>query len=177
MKKYIFLFILSILFPLAARSQYGWIQQQTNTDNDINGIAFSTPLNGFAVGTYGTVLKTTDGGANWNLNSVGNINIQNVVFPGSDTALFVGYPGECYKSTNNGASWFSVFISYSDVYTYSYFLNQNTGWITAYNGRIYKTTNGGYNWDYEIGNTGIVCIALMRSDAAPGSPALASSIT
>jgi photosystem II stability/assembly factor-like uncharacterized protein len=33
--------------------------------NAIGGVAFADPLTGWAVGGYGTILKTTDGGVTW----------------------------------------------------------------------------------------------------------------
>lgn len=153
MKKYIFLFILSILFPLAAHSQYGWIQQQSNTGNDLNGINFLDPNTGYAVGYNGSILKTTNGGTNWTFNTLNNYGYRQVVFPQADSGLVFGLPGICYKTTDRGQTWFLTFISLADTYTYAYFINEYTGWVLSNNGRVYKTENGGYNWAFEPAST------------------------
>jgi photosystem II stability/assembly factor-like uncharacterized protein len=38
--------------------------------NDLNAIVFSDMSNGIAVGSVGTILKTTDGGISWYFNDV-----------------------------------------------------------------------------------------------------------
>ena len=50
----------------AAFSQIGWFwQNPTPQGNYLNDVKFISPNTGWAVGSLGTIIKTTNGGANW----------------------------------------------------------------------------------------------------------------
>jgi len=50
--------------PPRARSQWVW-QNPLPQGNWLFGVSFTDANNGTAVGWYGTILRTTDGGENW----------------------------------------------------------------------------------------------------------------
>ena len=62
---------------------------------------------GYAVGNSGTILKTTDGGANWVAQTSGTANIcSDVHFPvDATTGYAVGSSGTILKTTDGGANW------------------------------------------------------------------------
>ncbi len=67
MKRIILLFLFAAGFN-TVNSQSTWFwQQPLPTGNLMYGLDFVNEQVGFAVGTVGTIMKTTDGGTNWNL--------------------------------------------------------------------------------------------------------------
>lgn len=75
----------------------------------INGIYMKDLNNGYAVGTSGIFLTTTDGGKNWTnsasmLNNLNSTTLNAVTFNGT-TGLLVGNKGKVYYSTDGGTTW------------------------------------------------------------------------
>jgi photosystem II stability/assembly factor-like uncharacterized protein len=69
MKK-LFVLIL-VLGSLNCFAQSGWITQNSNTPNSLWGLYFSNSLTGYSVGSNNTLTKTTNGGNNWTIVSLG----------------------------------------------------------------------------------------------------------
>jgi photosystem II stability/assembly factor-like uncharacterized protein len=55
----------AVLFGSAARAQSWEWQYPRPTGNTLYGVAFADSLVGCAVGAVGTIIRTTDGGENW----------------------------------------------------------------------------------------------------------------
>ena len=69
----------------------------------LNSVCFSDANTGYAVGDYGTILKSTDGGASWNIQpSMTYKNLYSVYFPGANTGYAVGANGTILKNTDGG---------------------------------------------------------------------------
>ncbi|MBK6847410.1 MAG: hypothetical protein IPG96_07670 [Proteobacteria bacterium] len=71
--------------------------------------AVSFPVNtsvGFAAGTNGTLLKSTDSGASWTALSAGTAaTLRALAFVDAQTGLAAGDGGVLLKTTNGGLSW------------------------------------------------------------------------
>lgn len=84
----------------------------------INAVAFTTPLNGFAmgdpVGGRWTLLKTTNGGANWDSTGMylpslsGEVGLDRSLFYEGSKIWFGSQSGKIYSSTNNGLNWITT---------------------------------------------------------------------
>ncbi|MDW8301181.1 MAG: YCF48-related protein [Bacteroidia bacterium] len=75
----------------------------------IKAIYMKNSTNGYAVGTNGIFLTTTDGGKNWTnsasaLPNLNNITLNAIHFNGT-TGLIVGDKGKVYFTTDDGATW------------------------------------------------------------------------
>lgn len=100
------------------------------------------------------IIKTTNGGINWNViaHSYGNV-FSNLQFV-NDSVGFIGSDG-VYKTTNQGDSW-----EYHDNICNQncFFINENTGYASCGSSTaVYKSTNGGINWitlPHNMGNVG-----------------------
>ena len=63
---FFFVFGFFFLIVLNASSQpYGWFSQASGTSEHLNGVYFVNNNTGYIIGNLGTILKTTNGGANW----------------------------------------------------------------------------------------------------------------
>ncbi len=129
-------------------------EKQTNpaTDIKLNGVCFGTDLKGIAVGIYGTILYTSDGGTTW-LASVdgGNTRWRSVFINETGKAWAVGGGGTIAFSTDWGQTWV---VQECDVPAGTelwevYFINDNEGWTVGGGlgmpGVILHTKNGGYS--------------------------------
>ena len=98
-----------------------WSTQLSNAFFSLNGVAFTSPTNGIAVGdsvsvgiSHGIILKTTDGGINWSrqvldtplsLNSVSFTNNPNICYAVGTTNILGVVSGRIFKSGDGGNSW------------------------------------------------------------------------
>ena len=130
-----------------------WIQQSTGTTADLGGISFLNENTGYVCGS-GTILKTTNGGANWvNVNTI-NLNKPFMKIKAfNDNIIYcVGMFSTIIKSTNGGLNWNILRNGPSGTGEYGnffalYFINSLTGWISGESRFILKTTNGGETFD------------------------------
>ncbi|NOQ25598.1 MAG: T9SS type A sorting domain-containing protein [Bacteroidales bacterium] len=102
-----------------------------------------------SVGEAGVILRTINGGQNWNQLSSGTSEILNEVFFCNNTdGYIVGRNGTVLKSSDAGATWVNLNFPNSYHISSCNFFNKDTGWVaTEYPGTVYKTVNGGSSWD------------------------------
>lgn len=103
--------------------------------------------------TYGGLVRTTNGGINWNKISIPvDAHMTRVKFINSSTGFATGYH-IIYKTTNAGLNWVPAFQSSSCAYLFGiFFNNDNTGYVVGNNGFILKTSNCGENWIQQTSN-------------------------
>jgi len=73
-----------------------WTRIRSGTGAFLASVAFADPLNGVAVGDYGVITSTTDGGATWAVLRKANANaawLYSVAFPEASHAWAVGDRG------------------------------------------------------------------------------------
>ncbi len=148
MKRLLFTAI-GIILLLNAYPQ-DWMQQQTNTNADLNSIFFINPDLGWAVGSEGTILKTTDGGEIWTLKSSGVTNdLNSVCFTDSLTGFAVSF-SELLKTTDGGENWVIQDTVINAGLSSVFFIGRDTGFVAG-TGRILKTTDNGKTWIKQAG--------------------------
>ena len=160
MKKIFSIAALLIIITVSAFSQ--WTEQTSGVTTQLYCVSAIDNNNVWIGGESGKVLRTTNGGSNWdtvtNPSSYHNLRIFGI---DANTAL-VGYYNTVsslnilMRTTNGGANWTQVFSQQSPNYGSS---NINGIWMSsATNGlflaapvggrwSLWKTTNGGVNWD------------------------------
>jgi photosystem II stability/assembly factor-like uncharacterized protein len=141
----------------------GGISWQNLGLTSLNGIFFHNDNSGYAVGKNDQIIKTTDGGATWDIQSTGDLTnkFNSVIFLNESVGFAIGgrstppYYGIIYKTTNGGAIWNAVFTQGQDVdFRGVDFVNDYTGYAVggneiASNGVIYRTTNAGETWQQQ----------------------------
>ena len=131
--KLIMLYGLILLSYSSATAQDGWIIQnplpQGNTLTDVCVIDQNTAI---VVGEDGRIIRTTDGGENWDLPISGvTNNLNSVFFANSDTGWAVGDWGIILKSTDGGITWKKT-NSGTDNWLFDvFFINANVGWAVG----------------------------------------------
>ena len=154
--KYLNLLLLIAVSSLNLYSQ-GWINQPVNPQPNVlfSVSAFDENVV-WASGDLGTVLFTSNGGANWiyrGSSLFGTANVLSIHAISAATALCVCNinGGKVFKTTNQGQNWFTVYSRSNVTLTDIEFLNSSTGYVFGNPvGNlffIFKTTNGGVTFD------------------------------
>jgi photosystem II stability/assembly factor-like uncharacterized protein len=151
--------IFSTLFCFCAKSQTSWIKQTSGTKNALTSVYFSNENFGYAIGDKGTILKTSDGGLNWILDTSNIIGNLTSVYAIKNTCYIVGQTsiltkdhfgvGLIYKTDELNKKWSltkTEFGVYADYLKSVYFVTKDTGFIVGLAGLILKTSNGGKDW-------------------------------
>jgi len=140
-----------------------WYPLCSGTNNTLFSVYFPTVTTGYAAGSNGTLLKTTDGGCQWTI--VQETGPDNMFFSLHFEDASLGYlinvvlskgtspdekiPGDrdCYwgavfKTTDGGVHWTNQ-LPYNFALQSLSFTNATTGYCVGSYGKILKTTNGG----------------------------------
>lgn len=170
---YVSILTLIISFNFAHNPPSGWQQQFLPNLNNrpLVDITFTDSLTGYAIasnlltpGDTSFVLKSTNGGNNWNvILSEFNVEYRRVIFLNSQTGYIGGgtYSGGfpyLLKTTNSGLTWEELNTPNSSRVNDMSVLNEDTIWFAdpgaSFDGGIYRTTNGGLNWvrQFQIGS-------------------------
>ncbi len=145
--------IFYVLISLSAfniNAQTSWFPLSSGTTAQIEKSYFANSMTGYAVGNYGTILKSTNGGINWAQQSAGTTDILLGLF---FTDSLTGYASgrNIYKTTNGGSNWNINFSGNGFFLMQSiFFINRDKGYICGSKsqfGLILKTSNAGVTWD------------------------------
>lgn len=105
---------------------------------------------------FGNVLKTVDGGLNWEISlRESDATLNAVFFVSEDVGWAVGDNGNVLKTINGGLNWTQQGILYSPYSGASptlydvFCLSETECWISATNNILYHTIDGGLNWENE----------------------------
>ena len=133
-----------------------WTQQFMPNLNgkQITDITFLDSLNGYAVATQTSdssyILKTTNGGDNWQIIYRQFFAMTHVQFLNTSTGFAGG--GYLYKTTNGGLNWTQINTPASTVEK-MYVLNDSTIWFInsdGLTGGVFYTSNGGASWTQQL---------------------------
>ena len=143
---------------ISALSAYGdtWSSRSSGTLNSLLGLSFADANTGTAVGANGTVLRTTDGGATWALQSLGSIrsSLRAVAMSDPDTITTVGdYYNIILRTTDGGVNWRQQSSGVGNFLFGVWFTTANTGFVVGGQGScglgfstMLRTTDGGATW-------------------------------
>ncbi|NOU47761.1 MAG: T9SS type A sorting domain-containing protein [Bacteroidales bacterium] len=147
----------------------GWVEYTTPIANRLNDIYYVGELIGYAVGENGTIIKTSDGGSNWNIvQSPTTQWLTSVYAFDQNNVKIVGDGGLVISTTNGGDSWSQTTIP-GDWWLGSVWLNSpTTGWLSGTEGKLYQINAEGYiEYPTETTN-GIVSLNIPFSNYGHG---------
>lgn len=117
-------------------------------------VLFISQQTGIAVGAYGMIFRTDDGGENWqplvaNLSNPDNFHL-NTLIQSRDALYMAGEAGSLYRSNDKGLTWLTLHSPYNGPFfgmTASYTAAETEG-IVAYGlrGNAFVSTNQGQSW-------------------------------
>jgi len=124
-----------------------WTPQISGTAQVLEAVDFVDANTGYAVGTAGTILKTTNGGVSWTPQVSGVTTLLNCVhFYDANTGWAVGNGGVILKTWTGGATWTPQDSGTTNSLMGVYFAGPSTGWVVGAGGVILKTVNSGTTW-------------------------------
>ncbi|HEY3318163.1 MAG TPA: cell wall-binding repeat-containing protein [Coriobacteriia bacterium] len=149
-----------------------WAWQSSGTTNELLAVDFVSPSAGFAAGRGRTLLKTTNGGANWM--SLGttlpaSADIRSVSFSSVTTgyaATWDGIEGALWRTGDGGASWAKVFGAAGTPLDSVTASGPAEVWATGANGFAFHT-------DGSSASTGTLCAEELRGTCVAGGTAWA----
>ena len=145
-----------------------WIKE-TYTPNHqyltLNDIFFVDSLNGWAGGTYRTIIHSNDGGVNWQvqLEDNGVVEIKSIYFFNENKGYAVAVtPGTynweylIYKTTDGGNSWSADSLKIEGYFGGKIkFINENEGWLLL-DDRLLYSSDAGNTWELKFNVDGEV---------------------
>ncbi len=159
-----------------------WVAQTSGITEQLNSAFFLDSDTGYTVSEWGIILKTTDGGSNWNplVNPTFTSTLNQIYFVNNNTGYIAGrdHAGACnngnraliQKTVNNGSLWTcdTTFPFFDASFLNSlHFPSMNVGYGVGDGGWIRKTSDGGNNWD-TIGGSGINGNSVFFTGASTG---------
>ncbi|MFA5012704.1 MAG: YCF48-related protein [Ignavibacteria bacterium] len=173
MKKLIFLLTAVLLVTAQLYSQ--WVQQISPTPASHYNILFLNSQTGYISSVSGIILKTTDGGTNWDMPTpITYLNVFDIYFIDINTGVAVcsntsTFNSSIYKTTNGGTNWVLKFSgSRIALRGALQFINSDTGYAGGWSidTALVKTTDGGESWQrvYVSGAIGIDKICFIDAN-------------
>ena len=102
---------------------------------------------GVAVGYYGTILVSKDGGNKWEQVSSGTKELlASLSFPDTNHGWVVGSNGAILTTADGGLTWKPQDSGTSNYLLGVYFVNAQNGWAVGEFGTILHTSDGGVHW-------------------------------
>ena len=144
--KFILASIILSFIIISEMTAQTWTTLPTGSQEFFYGVSFSDVNNGTATGTQ--VLRTTDGGATWNPQTLPIFvnNLPCVKFTDANTGTAAGEMGTIFRTVDGGATWTQQTSGVTvELYGMS-FTSTNLGTIVGDGGTILRTIDGGTTW-------------------------------
>lgn len=135
-------------------SDNGGIFWNNAISNPLNAVSFLSVTmfqqKAWAVGASGSIVFSSDGGANWvQQTSTTNLTLRSV-FAVNDQVLFaVGDDGIILKTSNGGNVWTRTTIPANSAFESTAFGGGNKVWACGSNGLILQSSNAGLFWEQQ----------------------------
>lgn len=138
--------IFAVTFDLFAQWYEEPLPQNYPVFNDIKYINDSVAV---IVGNSGTILRTTDGGLNWNnISDIPSTNNLKSISITQNNFYVCGDSGCIMESSNLGESWNLIPFQFQINLTGIFFMDTLSGYVVG-ESSILKTTNRGENWIHQ----------------------------
>src|ERR1035437_890326 len=154
MKTIIFSTLILICFVFTAKAQ--WVAQNSGTTNKLYSVHFIDANNGWAVGVYGAIVHTSNGGTTWSSQNSGvTVTLYSVRFVSSTEGWAAGQNQIILHTTNGGTSWVATTGTLALNYYAVFFISQTIGWVGGHNGVLQHTIDGGATWTNQSSGVGV----------------------
>jgi photosystem II stability/assembly factor-like uncharacterized protein len=164
-----FFVALVFLFSTAtSQTNWFWLNPQPQ-GNNLLATHFVNNTTGFAVGEFGTVLKTINEGQTWTQLTAGTSRtLRAVYFVDASTGFVAGDSGTILKTTNGGTSWITLTSGTLNTLRTIFFRDANTGTVAGNSGTIIKTADGGTTWNPQTSGTTRRLVGISYPSADTG---------
>ena len=115
--------------------------------NQLTAIDLFEGRRGWAVGTHGTILRTTDGGLHWTPQDAGTTaDLFGVAATDETTAWIVGQDGIVLRTRDGGVTWRVQASGSTDTLFAVAARSRRLAWIVGDRGTVLRTRDGGRTW-------------------------------
>jgi photosystem II stability/assembly factor-like uncharacterized protein len=113
----------------------------------LTSVQFLDHQTGVAVGTGGTIARTTDGGRHWTLRASGvTADLNRVRLSGDGGGWIAGDNGTLLHTSDRGMTWRRVTLLTATALNDVVFSSALDGWVLGDNGLLLVTRDGGATW-------------------------------
>jgi len=159
---------LQSLATMSAQTLGTWDRILIRSTFPLYDVVFTDSLNGYAVGDFGVILRTTDSGITWSQKlSPDQFALRNVWFFTDSIGLAAGFRGSVVRTTDAGDSWTSVDLPY-DINFPGMATAGSTVWLSGEEGLILKSTDTGVTWTELSSGTKLLLDDISFSDERHG---------
>ena len=162
-------------FAIDAKAELVWQQQYPQpTQATLRHVETMDGITAWACGAWGTICRTTNGGAHWQ--TVITDSLPGAYYPSwtssymldSQQFWFGGAGGYVLHTTDGGTSWVMGETGYYGFVADLWFVNPDTGWAVE-RGVIFNSTDGGFSWSVNDSSDGMALYyAVYFRDALHG---------
>lgn len=166
MRRMSIVFILAALIcvPLVSPAFVG----QRMTD-DLFSVNFGSEKHGWAVGRWGSVLHTADGGKTWEKQGTGvNYTLTSVSFVDEKNGWAVGDQGTIIHTSDGGKTWEKQKSPVTYFLMGVSFATKNQGWIVTERTNILHTEDGGKTWAVQFKDQDFILKSVSFCDERNG---------
>lgn len=135
---------------------YGWKLLSSEISDNLNSVFFISPDKGWIVGEKGLILRTRDGGKNWDKYSANDfygpgLGLNDIYFINETIGWACGENGRTIKTTDGGNSWFQLYTNPGIDFSSVKFFDEKNGIIAGNVSEgedfsIYLSADGGFTW-------------------------------
>ena len=151
-------------------SSLNWLKLNSGTQSNLNGITFPAEDIGFACGEGGTILKSTNYGADWEelLPKVDSfVTFTDIKFLTSNIGVVVSDEGRIFRTEDAGTTWQNVLQLKGENFFRIYEISGAT-FICGAKGLILKSNNNGYSFRRVNSNTANLLFNIFFVDQLTG---------
>jgi photosystem II stability/assembly factor-like uncharacterized protein len=145
--------------------------REAQSDSHFYALTFADQNNGWAIGDFGRISHSSDGGNTWNDQTRGTIaSLKSVFFVNNKVGWIGGGSNTIGSTTDGGTTWIwqhpasephRTFMSMS-------FVDEHIGWIIDNFGGILHTKDGGTTWTPQVSGTTWAITSVQFLDALEG---------
>ncbi len=165
----------SLIAPHTLIAQWRSLALSNLDRRALNAVFFADADRGYIAGS-GIILKTDDGGQNWETaftepNSAQAHFLNAIVFIHPDTGFVIGRKissGVMLRTNDQGGQWVPVSLPTTSPLNDLFFVNQSVGYAVGDNGVILKTTDGGANWSVKSSGVSASLLTVFMVDVEVG---------
>ncbi len=122
---------LFLLLPLSLTLHAQWTSQPSGTTSNRNSVCAIDANTAVAVGSQGTVRRTTNGGTSWTAVTTGlTSHLNSVKFLNATAGMIVGDGQDILTTANGGTSWTSIGGGTTDLHEGT-LLTASNGWVVG----------------------------------------------
>ena len=141
--------LILIFLASCSLAQWHW-QNPLPQGNHLNDVFFINQNIGWAVGDFGTIIKTTDSGDSWELlESPSACTYQKVEFLSCETGFVIGDNGVIIKTTNGGISWTQLVSNTDQDLSDLHIICPNKIWVCGDCSTILHSSDLGNTWSIQ----------------------------